>query len=103
MEVAFKTPWEGRALYSTTCEQIVKKMWEPQHLTNIWASMACYKYIFCTTSSQNDFAGPVFKASGQCFHFLATTPSLSYFYHVFTAFTGYILLQHTVSICLLIE
>jgi hypothetical protein len=25
------------------CEQIVWKMWEPRHLTTIWANMACYR------------------------------------------------------------
>jgi hypothetical protein len=28
---------------TTTCEPIIYKMWEPRHLTLLWASMACYR------------------------------------------------------------
>jgi hypothetical protein len=28
------------------CEPIVKIMWEPQHLTTLWASTACYRDTF---------------------------------------------------------
>jgi hypothetical protein len=28
------------------CEPIVKKMWEPQRLTTLWVSMACYRDSF---------------------------------------------------------
>jgi hypothetical protein len=28
------------------CEPIVYKMWEPQHLTTLWASTACYRDTF---------------------------------------------------------
>jgi hypothetical protein len=28
------------------CEPIVYKMWEPQHLTTLWAFMACYRDSF---------------------------------------------------------
>jgi hypothetical protein len=28
------------------CEPIVQNMWEPRHLTILWASMACYKDSF---------------------------------------------------------
>jgi hypothetical protein len=27
------------------CEPIVQKMWEPQHLTTLWASTACYRPV----------------------------------------------------------
>jgi hypothetical protein len=27
-------------------EPIVKKMWEPQHLTTLWASTGCYRDTF---------------------------------------------------------
>jgi hypothetical protein len=30
----------------TICETIVYKMWEPQHLTALWASTACYRETF---------------------------------------------------------
>jgi hypothetical protein len=28
------------------CEPIVYKMWEPEHLTTLWASTACYRDSF---------------------------------------------------------
>jgi hypothetical protein len=28
------------------CEPIVYKMWEPQHLTALWVSTACYRDTF---------------------------------------------------------
>jgi hypothetical protein len=28
------------------CESIVYKMWDPQHLTTLWASTACYMDSF---------------------------------------------------------
>jgi hypothetical protein len=28
------------------CEQIVWKIWEPRHLTTLWAFMACYRDSF---------------------------------------------------------
>jgi hypothetical protein len=28
------------------CEPIIYKMWEPQRLTTLWVSMACYKNSF---------------------------------------------------------
>jgi hypothetical protein len=28
------------------CEPIVQKMWDPQRLTTLWASMACYRDSF---------------------------------------------------------
>jgi hypothetical protein len=31
------------------CEPIVKVMWEPQHLTTLWASTACYRDTFTFT------------------------------------------------------
>jgi hypothetical protein len=31
---------------TTICEPIVWKMWEPQHLTTLWASTACYRDTF---------------------------------------------------------
>jgi hypothetical protein len=33
------------------CEPIVQKMWEPQRLTTLWASTACYRgsFTFCLT------------------------------------------------------
>jgi hypothetical protein len=31
------------------CELIVWKMWEPQHLTTLWASTACYRDGFTFT------------------------------------------------------
>jgi hypothetical protein len=31
---------------TATCESIVYKMWEPQHLTTLWAFMACYRDSF---------------------------------------------------------
>jgi hypothetical protein len=29
--------------FTATCEPTVKKMWEPRHLTSIWASTVCYR------------------------------------------------------------
>jgi hypothetical protein len=31
------------------CEPTVYKMWEPQHLTALWASTACYRDTFTFT------------------------------------------------------
>jgi hypothetical protein len=31
------------------CEPIVYKMWEPQSLTTLWASTACYRDTFTNT------------------------------------------------------
>jgi hypothetical protein len=31
---------------STFCEPIVEKIWEPRHLTTLWASTACYGVSF---------------------------------------------------------
>jgi hypothetical protein len=35
-----------KADLTAICEPIVQKMWEPQHLTTIWASTACYRDTF---------------------------------------------------------
>jgi hypothetical protein len=32
--------------YTAICEPIIWKMWEPRLLTNLWASMACYRDSF---------------------------------------------------------
>jgi hypothetical protein len=32
--------------FTTICEPIVKKMWEPRCLTTLWASTACYRESF---------------------------------------------------------
>jgi hypothetical protein len=41
---------EGRparkADLTTICEPIVYKMWEPEHLTILWVSTACYRDTF---------------------------------------------------------
>jgi hypothetical protein len=36
---------------TSICELIVWKVWEPQSLTTLWASMACYSdsFTFCHT------------------------------------------------------
>jgi hypothetical protein len=31
---------------AVVCELIVQKMWEPQHLTTLWASTTCYRDSF---------------------------------------------------------
>jgi hypothetical protein len=39
-------------ILAAICEPIVWKMWEPQHLTTLWAFTACYRasftFTFCT-------------------------------------------------------
>jgi hypothetical protein len=35
-----------KADLTAICEQIVYKMWEPQRLTTLWASTACYRDSF---------------------------------------------------------
>jgi hypothetical protein len=35
-----------KADLTTICELIVQKMWEPIHLTTLWASTACYRGSF---------------------------------------------------------
>jgi hypothetical protein len=42
---------KGRPMRNTDnltviCGPVVKKMWEPRRLTNLWASTACYKDSF---------------------------------------------------------
>jgi hypothetical protein len=37
--------WRAANL-SVICELIVKKMWDPRHVTNPWTSVACYDDIF---------------------------------------------------------
>jgi hypothetical protein len=32
--------------FTAICEPTVKKMWEPQRLTTLWASTACYRDSF---------------------------------------------------------
>jgi hypothetical protein len=32
--------------FTAICEQLVQKMWEPEHLTTLRASMACYRNSF---------------------------------------------------------
>jgi hypothetical protein len=32
-----------KANLTAICEPIVQKMWEPQRLTTLWASMVCYR------------------------------------------------------------
>jgi hypothetical protein len=34
------------------CEPTVYKMWEPRHLTTIWASTACYKVSFINSKAK---------------------------------------------------
>jgi hypothetical protein len=34
------------------CDPIVKKMWEPQRLTTLWASKACHRDSFTVFISQ---------------------------------------------------
>jgi hypothetical protein len=31
------------------CVPVAKKMWEPRHLTTVWAFTACYRDIFTST------------------------------------------------------
>jgi hypothetical protein len=43
------------------CEPTVYKMWEPQRLTTLWASTACYKYAFyqlISNKEENTFSSP---------------------------------------------
>jgi hypothetical protein len=35
--------------FTAICEPIVYKMWEPQYLTTLWASKACYRDTFTFT------------------------------------------------------
>jgi hypothetical protein len=41
---------KGRDILTAICEPIVWKMWEPQRLTTLWASTACYKDSFTFSS-----------------------------------------------------
>jgi hypothetical protein len=40
------------------CEPIVYKMWEPQHLTTLWASTACYRDSFTFLLYARNNIGP---------------------------------------------
>jgi hypothetical protein len=35
--------------FTSICEPIVYKMWEPRRLTTLWASTACYRDSFAFT------------------------------------------------------
>jgi hypothetical protein len=39
-------PVRGADNLTDVCELIVYKMWEPRHLTIVWAFMACYRDSF---------------------------------------------------------
>jgi hypothetical protein len=48
MKIDFVAPKSSRPVrksdnLTTICEPIFWKMWEPRHLTTLWASTACYK------------------------------------------------------------
>jgi hypothetical protein len=36
-------------ILAAICEPTVEKMWEPRHLTTLWASTACYRDSFTFT------------------------------------------------------
>jgi hypothetical protein len=42
-------PARGADNLTAICEPIVPKMWEPRHLTTLWAFMACYRDSFTFT------------------------------------------------------
>jgi hypothetical protein len=51
--------------FTANREQIFYKMWEPQRLTNLWASTACYMNSFCndTALKGTEFCFSIFKCA----------------------------------------
>jgi hypothetical protein len=54
---------------TTVCEQIVQKMWEPRHLTTLWASTACYI---------DRFTSSFYITRWTCIHCFRTSPCRAY-------------------------
>jgi hypothetical protein len=47
-------PTHGADNLTAICEPIVQKMWEPQHLTTLWAFTACYRDSFTFLYNKNE-------------------------------------------------